>query len=120
MIPAPPLGGGPGRLAHAWAEQRLDLLWGPYPSEVKIARRRDVSERVAALAPVFAQGSQIHPSYLADTLVWVVELYSASASYPLSEHHVLAKADRSYFRHAGTALINSRTGPNDNRRRSCA
>jgi uncharacterized membrane protein (UPF0182 family) len=110
MIPAPLLGDGLGRLAHAWAEQRLDLLWGPYPADVKIARRRDVSERVAALAPIFTQGSQINPAYLSDTLIWVSELYSASSSYPLSEHHVIAKADRSYFRHAGTALVNSRTG----------
>jgi uncharacterized membrane protein (UPF0182 family) len=110
MIPAPLLGGGLGRLAHAWAEQRLDLLWGPYPADVKIARRRDVSERVAALAPIFAQGSHVNPSYLGDTLVWVVELYSASSSYPLSEHHTIARVDRSYFRHAGTALVNSRTG----------
>jgi uncharacterized membrane protein (UPF0182 family) len=110
LIPAPLLGSGLSRLAHAWAEQRLDLLWGPYPADVKIARRRGVSERVAALAPIFAQGSQVNPSYLADTLIWVVELYSASSSYPLSEHFTLAKADRSYFRHAGTALVNSRTG----------
>lgn len=109
-VPAPALGMGIGRLAHAWSEQRLDLLWGPYPADVKIARRRDISDRVSALAPIFAQGSQVNPGYLADTLIWIVELYSASSTYPLSAHYKLAGEDRSYFRHAGTALLNSRNG----------
>ncbi|HVD60986.1 MAG TPA: UPF0182 family protein, partial [Gemmatimonadaceae bacterium] len=80
-VPAPALGMGLGRLAHAWSEQRLDLLWGPYPADVKIVRRRDISDRVSALAPIFAQGSQVNPGYLADTLIWIVELYTASSTY---------------------------------------
>lgn len=109
-IPAPELGSGLTRLAQAWAEQRLDLLWGPYAADSKIARWRDVRERVHALAPIFAQGSVITPAFLGDTLIWVVELYSASSSYPLSAHATIAGEDRSYFRHASTALVNSRTG----------
>ena len=109
-IAAPALGSGVSRLAHAWAEQRLDLIWSSLPSEAKIARRRDVHERLAALAPVFAQGGNINPAFLGDTVIWVVELYSASNWYPLSAHFTLAGEDRSYFRHAGTALTNSMTG----------
>ena len=109
-IPAPEMGSGLTRLAQAWAEQRLDLLWGPYPSDAKIARRRDVRERVHELAPIFAQGSVITPAFLGDTLIWVVELYSASSSYPLSAHMNIAGTNWSYFRHASTALVNSRTG----------
>ena len=109
-ILAPTLGSGLRRLAQAWGEQRLDLLWGAYSNETKIVRRRDVRDRVHALAPVFAQGSSVRPAYLADTLIWLVELYSASSSYPLSAHFIVAGADRSYFRHAGTALVNAQTG----------
>ena len=109
-IPAPELGSGFARLAQAWAEQRLDLLWGPYPSDAKIARRRDVRERVHAIAPIFAQGSTITPAFLGDTLMWVVELYSASSWYPLSARATIAGENRSYFRRASTALVNSRTG----------
>lgn len=109
-IPAPMLRSGLGRLAHAWAEQRLDLLWGPFPPEARIARRRDVRDRVHALAPIFAQGSSVSPTFLGDTLIWVVELYSASTWYPLSAHFTIAGAERSYFRHAGTTLVNSQTG----------
>lgn len=109
-IAAPALGSGLSRLAHAWAEQRLDLVWSPLPPEAKIARRREVHERLAALVPVLAQGSTINPAFLGDTVIWVVELYSASDWYPLSAHFKLAGEDRSYFRHAGTALTNSGTG----------
>jgi uncharacterized membrane protein (UPF0182 family) len=109
-IPAPVLGSGLGRLAHAWAEQRLDLLWGPFPPDARIARSRDVRDRLHALAPIFAEGSSVSPAFLGDTLMWVVELYSASSWYPLSAHYTIAGTDRSYFRHSGTTLVNSQTG----------
>ncbi|MEO5590750.1 MAG: UPF0182 family protein [Gemmatimonadaceae bacterium] len=107
---APLLGNGLLRLANAWAEQRLDLLWTDQPTGTRIARRRDVRERAAALLPLYAQGSHVIPAYLGDTLVWILELYSSSETYPLSIHYVLAGGERSYFRYSGTAVINSMTG----------
>jgi uncharacterized membrane protein (UPF0182 family) len=109
-VAAPLLGGGLTRLANAWGEQRLDLAWSDLPADTKIARRRDVRQRVSSLMPVFAQGSDVVPAYEGDTLVWVLELYSASSSYPLSKHYVLAGKERSYFRHSGTAIVNALTG----------
>ena len=109
-VAAPNLGDGLTRLGNAWAEQRLDLMWSSLPGNTKIVRRRDVRERLSALMPLFAQGSDVFPAYLGDSLTWVVELYSASDTYPLSKHYVLAGADRSYFRHSGTALVNASTG----------
>jgi uncharacterized membrane protein (UPF0182 family) len=108
--PAPELGSGLTRLAQAWAEQRLDLVWGPFPPEAKIARRRDVRERVGLLALIFTEGTKVSPAFLGDTLMWIVELYSASSYYPLSAHYIVGGTDQSYFRHAGSALVNSRTG----------
>jgi uncharacterized membrane protein (UPF0182 family) len=109
-VAAPLLGGGLRRLAHAWAERRLDLLWTSLPGDTRIARRRDVRERVEELFPVFSQGSYLSPVYLGDTLVWTLELYSASSTYPLSRRYTLAGDERSYFRHSGTAVVNSETG----------
>jgi uncharacterized membrane protein (UPF0182 family) len=109
-IPAPALGRGLSRLAHAWAEQRLDLIWGAFPPTARVVRIRDVRDRVRSLAPIYAQGSRVSPAFLGDTVMWVLELYSASATYPLSAHYTVAGEERSYFRHAGTALVNSRTG----------
>ncbi len=109
-VVAPQLGSGLRRLANAWAEQRLDLAWGSLPADARIVRTRDVRERLHALFPIFAQGSDVVPGYLGDSLTWVVELYSASDAYPLSRHFVIAGSDRSYFRHSGTALVNAMTG----------
>lgn len=109
-VAAPILGDGLTRLGNAWAEQRLDLVWSSLPANTKIVRRRDVRERLSALMPLFAQGSDVVPAYLGDSLTWVVELYSASDTYPLSKHYTLAGADRSYFHHSGTALVNASTG----------
>lgn len=109
-VAAPRVGGGLRRLAHAWSEQRLDLLWMEIAPSTRIARRRDTRQRVRALMPAFAQGSTVGAAYLGDTLLWVIELYSASSTYPLSRRYVVAGEDRSYFRHSGTALVNSASG----------
>ncbi|MDO8502987.1 MAG: UPF0182 family protein [Gemmatimonadaceae bacterium] len=110
QVAAPLLGTGLRRLALAWSEQRLDLAWSTLPENARLARNRDVRRRVRSLMPVFTQGSGVVPGYIGDTLVWIAELYSASASYPLSRHYPLAGEERSYFRHSGTALVNSATG----------
>jgi uncharacterized membrane protein (UPF0182 family) len=104
------LGEGLSRLGFAWAYQSLDLLADSIPRRARVVTIRDVRNRIRALAPVFAQGSMVEPMFHADTLYWKLELYSASSNYPLSQHYVLAGEERSYFRHAATALVNARTG----------
>ena len=111
LLPAPSLEGGWSRLAHAWSRQDLGLLVEdlPYPSP-RLVVRRGVRERVTAIVPFFTQGGTIVPAVLGDTLFWMVDLYSASASYPLSDPVRLAGADRRYFQLAGTAIVNSASG----------
>ncbi|HEV7839659.1 MAG TPA: UPF0182 family protein [Gemmatimonadaceae bacterium] len=109
-VAGPRLGDGLPRLAYAWAYQSLDLLSDSIPRRARLVAVRDVRNRVGNLAPIFVQGSVIEPMFHADTLYWKLELYSASSNYPLSQHFVLAGEERSYFRHAGTALVNARTG----------
>jgi uncharacterized membrane protein (UPF0182 family) len=103
------LGEGLSRLGYAWAYQSLDLLSDSIPRRARLVTLRDVRDRVRALAPVFAQGSMVEPGFHADTLYWKLELYSASSNYPLSQHYILAGEERSYFKHAATALVNART-----------
>jgi hypothetical protein len=81
----------------------------PTPSP-KLVARRAVRERVSALAPFFAQGTTISPVWFADSLAWALELYSSSRTYPLSRRALVAGAERSYFQHAATALVNAATG----------
>lgn len=110
VIAAPGLPGGIRRLAHAWSQQDMSLVSGNLPRNAKLVGTRDVRSRVSALAPVFAQGSYAAPLFRADTLYWSIELYSASRFYPLSAHYRIAGAERSYFRHAATAVVHSATG----------
>ena len=109
-VAGPRLGDGLSRLGYAWAYQSFDLLSDSVPRRARLITVRDVRNRVRQLAPVFTQGSMIEPMFHADTLYWKLELYSASSNYPLSQHFVLAGEERSYFRHAATALVNARTG----------
>jgi uncharacterized membrane protein (UPF0182 family) len=103
------LGDGLTRLGYAWAYQSFDLLSDSVPRRARLVTVRDLRTRIRALAPVFAQGSMVDPMFHADTLYWKLELYTASSNYPLSQRYVLAGEERSYFRHAATALANART-----------
>jgi len=109
-VAGPRLSDGLSRLGYAWAYQSLDLLSDSIPRRARLITVRDVRNRVGKLAPIFTQGSMVEPMFHADTLYWKLELYTASSNYPLSQHFVLAGEDRSYFRHAVTALVNARTG----------
>jgi uncharacterized membrane protein (UPF0182 family) len=109
-VAGPRLGEGISRLAYAWAHQSFDLLSDSISRRARIITVRDVRNRIRALAPVFAQGNTVESVFHADTLYWKLELYSASANYPLSQHYVLAGEERTYFKHAATALANARTG----------
>ncbi len=103
------LGEGLSRWGYAWAYQSFELLSDSIPRRARLITIRDVRTRIRALAPVFAQGSMVEPMFHADTLYWKLELYSGSSNYPLSQHYVLAGEERSYFKHAATALVNART-----------
>jgi uncharacterized membrane protein (UPF0182 family) len=103
------LGEGLSRLGYAWAYQSFDLLSDSVPRRARLITVRDLRSRIRALAPIFAQGAMVAPMFHADTLYWMVQLYSASSNYPLSQHFNLAGEERSYFKPAATALANART-----------
>ncbi|HZE07629.1 MAG TPA: UPF0182 family protein [Gemmatimonadaceae bacterium] len=103
------IGAGLSKLGYAWAYQSFDLLSDSVPHRARLIALRDVRARVRELAPIFTQAGLVEPMFHADTLYWKLELYMASSNYPLSRHFVLAGDERSYFRHAATALVNART-----------
>ena len=110
-IAAPRLEGSSVRLLHALSMQNLRLWLGDVPSPMpKVLTRRTVRDRVAALAPLFTQGEGITPLWVADSLIWAVDLYSSSRTYPLSRRLIIEGEERAYFQHAATALVNATTG----------
>lgn len=99
------------RFVEALSVQNLRLWLGelPEPRPVLVTVR-GARKRVAALAPFFAQGSEVSPLVFGDSLYWAIDLYAASSSYPLSQRYTIAGASRNYFQHAATALVLSSTG----------
>lgn len=111
ILPAPELESWQSRLAHAWSEQNFRLLFGDLPHpRPRIVLHADVRDRLHALAPFFAQGRAIRAIAVADTIFWTLDLYSASATYPLSRRVRIDGSDWSYFRHAATAVVHASTG----------
>jgi len=99
------------RLMYAWSLQNFRLLFGDLPpNQPVIVQRRAIRERLHALTPFFEQGSEIVPVVTGDTLYWAVELYSTSASYPLSQRFTVLGEERSYMQHAVTALVHAGSG----------
>ncbi len=99
------------RLMHAWSLQNFRLLFGEIAADRPVmVRRRDVRERVEALAPFFVQGSEVVPLVAADSLYWVLELYSSASHYPLAQRFTVLGEERGYFQHAATALVHAASG----------
>ena len=111
VVSAPSLEGSLARIAYAWALQNFRLLSMDLPRPTpRIVTRRDLSDRLDALAPFFLQGSEITPIVVADSLYWAVDLYSASNSYPLSEGDSIGDSHFSYLQHAAMAVVSGQTG----------
>ncbi len=99
------------RLVHAWSLQNFRILFGDLPANrPTLVAHRDVRERLSILAPFFLQGSEVVPIVSSDSLYWVVELYSASSTYPLAQRLTVLGEDRGYFHHAATAVVHAASG----------
>lgn len=109
IIAAPRLGNGLARLMHAWSEQNPRLLSSDVRSTDAFVRERDIRARVSALAPLFATSGAIGAIPTARGILWVIDLYSASETYPLSAPHQLYKSRITYRHHAATAYVSGGT-----------
>ncbi len=99
------------RLAHAWSMQNVPLLFGELPQiRPRIIMTRDLRERVRAIAPFLTVGTAIWPLVAADTVHWMVDLYSTSRTYPLSDRVLLGDREYRYAQRAATAIVNGSTG----------
>ncbi|MDQ8163521.1 MAG: UPF0182 family protein [Gemmatimonadota bacterium] len=110
-IPGVSLRSWRARVAHAWALRDLSLLSAVSGAvEPILISHRDVRARVARLAPIFVQSTEVLPLVHDARLYWTVQLYSASDRYPLSQRWQIGGGIYSYFRLAATAVVESATG----------
>ena len=109
-LAAPALNTTLSRLTHAWSLQNFRLLVSDPRPTPRIVRRRGVRERVRAVAPFFVQGRRVAPIASDGQLLWALDLYAASANYPVSQHVTLGDEEFSYVRHAATALVDAYSG----------
>lgn len=110
VVVAPRLGSGLPRLLRAWAEQNPRLLTGDVPASAAFVRVRDLRDRVQLLAPIFAQSRPIGAIPTARGVLWVIDLYATSETYPLSAPREIGTQRLTYWRHAGTAYVSGGTG----------
>jgi uncharacterized membrane protein (UPF0182 family) len=110
-VAAPEISRWPSRLAHAWDQQNVRLMFSDVDvSQPRMMLHRDVHDRLRMLVPFFWQSAHVTPIAWGDSLYWAVQLYTASDYYPLSERTRLGGEDVSYVRHAATAIVHARTG----------
>ena len=99
------------RIAHAWALRDIALLGADsVMTSPLLVAHRDVRDRVRRLAPIFEQGTTVHPVRDQGALYWVLHLYSASDRYPFSQRWQIGDAVFTYFQLAATAIVNASTG----------
>lgn len=111
-IAAPALGTGWRRIALAWSVRapRIAFDADADPVRTRLVVRTDVRERVQALLPFFTAGATVQAMVVRDSLWWTVELFNASADYPLTEPLLLGGASWRHLVTAGTALVNAHSG----------
>ncbi|MDQ6736299.1 MAG: UPF0182 family protein [Gemmatimonadota bacterium] len=109
LISAPRLGTGLARFMHAWSEQNLQMLSGDVKSSDAFVRERDIRARVAALAPALAMSTAIGAIPTSRGILWIVDLYSISETYPLSAPRQAGTTRMTYRHHVATAYVSGGT-----------
>lgn len=107
-----PMGSLGRTIALAWHFQDLNLL---FASEVtrdsRFVYRRDVRTRIEALAPFLHLPEEPYPVIHQGGLVWIVEGFTLSRSYPLSVAHPIGpRRSANYVRNAVKATVDAVTG----------
>jgi uncharacterized protein len=101
------------KLLFAWAFQSTNiLLSGDLTRDSKIVYRRRVTDRVEAAAPFLrvSRDRSAYPVITDGRVVWVVDAYTTSASFPLAPIIGFENRGVRYIRNSVKATVDARTG----------
>lgn len=108
---APRFGSAWQRIFLAWSVRKLPLAVSDEdPRFAKLLLRRDVHERVRAIAPFFWAGATVQGFIAGDSLWWQVELFHAGDAHPLTEPIDVGGASLRSASLAAVALVNAHSG----------
>jgi uncharacterized membrane protein (UPF0182 family) len=107
-----PMGSVLRTAAFAWWAQDANLLFSSeVDSDSRLLYRREVRERVSALAPFLYLPEAPYPVVDDGRIVWVLEAFTWSSSYPLSKRHPIpGQREVSYLRNSVKATVDAVTG----------
>lgn len=99
-------------LAFAWRFGDQNLLFARELSDTsRLIHRRRVGERVTAIAPFLLWDPDPHPVVIDGRIVWIIDGYSATASYPLSRPYAIPDIGTlRYMRSSVKAVLDAVTG----------
>jgi uncharacterized membrane protein (UPF0182 family) len=108
-----PVGGAFRRAVIAWELGDTSRL--PFADDVtpesRVLMRRNIRERVRALAPFLVYDEDPYIVVREDGgLSWIMDAYTTSASYPYARHYALGNARVNYLRNSVKAVVDAYTG----------
>ena len=108
-----PVGGALRRAVIAWELGDTSRL--PFADDVtpesRVLMRRNIRERVRALAPFLAYDEDPYIVVREDGgLSWIMDAYAISASYPYARHHAFGNARVNYVRNSAKVVVDAYTG----------
>jgi uncharacterized protein len=108
-----PIGGGLRRLLIAWTLDDLAKL--PFSDDItaesRVLMRRNIEERVKALAPFLVYDSDPYIIVRDDgTLFWMIDAFTESQSYPYSRHYRADEQYVNYIRNSVKVTIDAYNG----------
>lgn len=113
---------GAGGFAVGGAFRRAVIAWElgdtsrlPFADDVtpesRVLMRRNIRERVQALAPFLVYDGDPYVVVREDGgLSWIMDAYTTSASYPYARHYALGNARVNYVRNSVKAVVDAYTG----------
>jgi uncharacterized membrane protein (UPF0182 family) len=113
-----PIGTFGRRLAYAirFADYNL-VLSNLITSESRIIHKRQVAERVRAVAPFLELDAEPYPVVVDGRVVWIVDAYTTSVNFPYSERRTLVMGGRAivvnYVRNSVKAVVDAYEGTVD-------